>query len=84
MISSGNAAGGPAKTVKIIKVKVEKGTDLQELAKELTRKIKEEREKQTQTKQKTLPSAASSLQVCLSFSQIVLFQSCLDIFCERF
>lgn len=56
--------GAASKTVKIIKVKVEKGTNLQELAKELTRKIKEERDKQQAPRQQRAPlTAASSLKV---------------------
>lgn len=58
--------------MKIIKVKVEKGTDLQELAKQLTRKIKDERDRQALTRQQqTLQSSAggsgasNSLQVGL-------------------
>jgi hypothetical protein len=71
-VDGATSAGGGAKTVKIIKVKVEKGTDLQELAKQLTRKIKDERDRQALTRQQqTLQSstgasgASNSLQVAL-------------------
>jgi RNA binding exosome subunit len=71
-VDGATSAGGGAKTVKIIKVKVEKGTDLQELAKQLTRKIKDERDRQALTRQQqTLQSstgvsgASNSLQVVI-------------------
>lgn len=48
LATAGGAGGGGSKSVKIIKVKVEKGTDLQQLAKQLTAKIKDERERQSQ------------------------------------
>lgn len=64
VIVSPAEVGAASKTVKIIKVKVEKGTNLQELAKELTRKIKEERDKQQAPRQQRAPlTAASSLKV---------------------